>query len=91
MGEHKKSGVSLMAGEIKEEIKSIGGFCTEKFKADHYTYNVDYKQLKDGDTIEVDGKEVVITKVGKPCFPDCPVGNKPCILNGNVAFGEYKK
>ena len=37
---------------------------------------------------EADGKPVKITRVGKPCFDECPLEKKPCILNGNVAFGE---
>ena len=87
----KKSGVSLMAGEIVEEIKGIDGFCTKKFKADIVTNGVDYNALKAGDVLELEGKKIQITKVGKPCFSDCPVENKPCILNHNVAFGEEVK
>ena len=87
----KKPGVSLMAGEIIEEIKGIDGFCTKKFKADIVTNGVDYNELKAGDVLELEGKRIQITKVGKPCFPDCPVEKKPCILNHNVAFGEEVK
>lgn len=102
-----KHGVSLMAGEIKEEIKNVHGFCTEKFHADIITFGVDYKTLNEGDILELSderyiiseekpelsGKKIRITKVGKPCFPDCPVPpeNKPCILNRNVAFAEEIK
>ena len=87
----KKAGVSLIAGEISEEIKSIDGFCTRKFKADHITEGLDYGALKPGDIVEADGKRIKITKVGKPCYKDCPVPaeKKPCVLNKNVAFGEY--
>ena len=80
-----------MAGEIIEEIKSIDGFCTKKFKADIITNGVDYKALKAGDVLDFGDRKVRITKVGKPCFSDCPVENKPCVLNGNVAFGEYEE
>ena len=87
----EKAGVSLMAGEIAEEIKNIDGFCTKKFRADFVTEGVDYAKLKEGDVLELGGKKVRITKVGKPCFADCPVPKelKPCVLNRNVAFGEY--
>lgn len=87
----KKAGVSLMAGEITEEIKNIDGFCTKKFKADYVTEGVDYGKLAEGDILELGGRKIRITKVGKPCFPDCPVPKeqKPCILNRSVAFGEY--
>ena len=86
-----KPGVSLMAREIVEEIKGIDGFCTRKFKADILTQGIDYKSLKEGDVLEIGEKKIRITKVGKPCFTDCPVPKekKPCVLNKNVAFGEY--
>ena len=87
----KKAGISLMAGEIADEIKSIEGFCTKKFKADIVTTGIDYKKLRENDVLELNGKNILITRVGKPCFPDCPVENKPCILNHNVAFGEELK
>lgn len=90
MGEKSKAGVSLMAGEIVEEIKNIDGFCTKKFKADIVTEGVDYEKLSVGDLLELGDKKVRISRVGKPCFADCPVENKPCILNHNVAFGEYE-
>lgn len=102
-----KHGISLMASEIKDEIKEIGGFCTNKFHANVMTSGIDYSALKEGDVIELSGdnfsfdeesghlagKKIVITKVGKPCFPDCPVPKeqKPCILNRNVAFAEEVK
>ena len=87
----KKAGVSLMAGEIIEEIKTIDGFCTKKFKADIITEGVDYSTLQAGDILEIEGRKIQITKVVKPCFADCPVENKPCILNHNVAFAEDVK
>ncbi len=93
MEKHKKdrSGVSLMASEIAEDIKKIDGLCTKKFKADILTDDIDYTDLKTGDILDIDGKKIKLTKVGKPCFPECPLpkDQKPCILNRNVAFGEY--
>ncbi len=91
MSEKERAGVSLMASEIEEEIKTIDGFCTKKFKADHLTKGLVYKSLKEGDILEANGRKIRITKVGKRCFSDCPVPKeqKPCILNRNVAFGEY--
>ena len=88
----KKFDVSLMAGEITEEIKTIDGLCTKKFKADHITYGLDYGKLEPGQTVEADGKKIRISKVGKPCFADCPVPKeqKPCILSRSVAFGCYE-
>ena len=99
-----KKGISLMAGEIIDEIKSIDGFCTKKFHADIITNGIDYKALSEGNELVLDnehftfteeaekykGKRIRITRVGKPCFPDCPVpkDQKPCILNHNVAFAE---
>lgn len=85
----KKAGVSLMASEILEEVSKLDGLCTKKFKADFYTKGVDYSTLKIDDIIEIEGKKIKISRVGKPCFDECTLPNKPCILNKNVAFGEY--
>ena len=89
----KKHGISLMAGEIAEEIKEVGGFCTQKFHADIITEGIDYSALKEGEVLSLGGRKIRITRVGKPCFPECPVPpeKKPCILNRNVAFAEEEK
>ena len=77
-----------MAGEIAEDISKTGGLCTGRFHADIVTCGVDYAELREGDIIEAGGRRVRITRVGKPCFPECPVENKPCVLQRSVAFGE---
>lgn len=84
----KKHGVSLMAGEIAEEIAELDGLCTKRFHADIITRGIDYSKLSAGDELYLDGKRIVITRVGKPCFPECALEDKPCALNRNVAFAE---
>ena len=86
----EKTGVSLMANEAVEAVKKLDGLCTKKFHADIYTNGIDYSKLKVGDIISADNKRVRITRVGKRCFDECTLPNKPCVLNKNVAFGEYE-
>lgn len=85
----KKAGVSLMASEVIEEVGMLDGLCTKKFKADYYTKGIDYSRLKAGDIIEIEDKRIKISRVGKPCFDECTLPDKPCVLNRHVAFGEY--
>lgn len=91
MKDTKRAGVSLMAGEILESIQAVDGFCIRKFKADIVTEGIDYGRLKPGDVLKYGERKIRITRIGKPCFTDCPVPaeQKPCMLNKNVVFGEY--
>ena len=86
MGKH--GDISLIAGEILEELKTIDGLCTKRFHADLTTVGVNYDAMCVGDIVTVNGRKIRITKVGKPCFAECELEDKPCVLAGNVAFGE---
>ena len=80
--------ISLMDKAMVSYMKENDGLCMKKFHADIITENIDYSKVKPGDIIEVNNKKIRLTKVGKSCFPECSLTNKPCPLSKNVAFGE---
>lgn len=80
--------ISLMDEKMINYMKENDGLCMKKFHADIITNNIDYSSLKVGDIIEVNNKKIRLTKVGKSCFSECKMLNKPCALSVNVAFGE---
>ena len=80
--------ISLMDKAMVSYMKENDGLCMKKFHADIITDNIDYASIKPGDIIEVNNKKIRLTKVGKSCFPECKLDNKPCPLSKNVAFGE---
>lgn len=79
--------ISLMDKSMISYMKEIDGLCMKKFHADIITNNIDYSSLKVGDIIEVNNKKIRLTKVGKPCFSECKLESKPCLLSKCVAFG----
>lgn len=87
----KKYEVSLIDAKALEAIKSMDGLCTKRFHADIITEDLDYEQLHAGDVVALKDKKIMIQKVGKECFAECPLpaDQKPCILSKSVAFGEY--
>ena len=80
--------ISLMDKAMISYMKENDGLCMKKFHADIITDNIDYASIKPGDIIEVNNKKIRLTKVGKSCFSECSLTNKPCLLSKNVAFGE---
>ena len=80
--------ISLMDKSMVSYMKENDGLCMKKFHADIITDNIDYSKVKSGDIIEVNNKKIRLTKVGKSCFSECKLDNKPCPLSKNVAFGE---
>ena len=81
--------ISLMDEKLISYMKEHNeGLCMKKFHADLITNNIDYSSLKVGDIITVNNKKIRLTKVGKSCFSECKLENKPCPLSKNVAFGE---
>ena len=80
--------ISLMDEKMINYMNSNNGLCMKKFHADIITSDIDYLSLNVGDIIDVNGKKIRLTKVGKSCFSECILDNKPCPLSKNVAFGE---
>lgn len=80
--------ISLMDKTMVQYMKDNNGLCMKKFHADIITSNIDYLNLKVGDIITVNNKKIRLIKVGKSCFSECSLTNKPCLLSKYVAFGE---
>lgn len=80
--------ISMMDISMIDYMKDNDGLCMKKFHTDIITENIDYSKLKVGDIINVNNKKIRLTKIGKSCFPECKLDNKPCPLSKNVAFGE---
>lgn len=91
--ERKYSLIDKKTNEYLVDAKKhdIIGLCFEKFKAD-YIVDMDIQKLKVGDEIKVDDTLMIITKVGKNCYPsDCglyKMDGKACRLATNVAFAK---
>ena len=83
----KHNDISLMDEKMIDYIKNNDGLCMKKFHADIITKNIDYSSLIVGDVITVDNRKIRLTRVGKPCFQECSMTIKPCMLSKCVAFG----
>lgn len=70
---------------------SIQGLCFNKFKAD-FVFDGNIKYLNVGDTIYINGIKMIITKIGKGCYPmDCDFfkkNSKFCELKNGIAFAK---
>ena len=84
----KRPEISLLSGEILPEIRQMDGFCSRKFDADIITYGLDYRLLQPGSVLTVGNTSFSVTRVGKKCYPDCPLHgeNVPCPLPFSCAF-----
>ncbi len=81
-------GVSLAADTI---VRAPEGLCSARFHADIVTHGVDYASLRVGDVLNVDGRTIRITRVGKHCHDACPLAQRgeSCMLKTHCAFGEW--
>ena len=80
--------ISLMDESMIEYMKGKDGLCFKRFHADIITKDLDYSKLQVEDILTIDNKKIRLTRIGKPCFSECKLDNKPCLLNKSVAFGE---
>lgn len=87
----KHSDISLMDFKLINYMKDKDGLCFKRFHADIITENIDYFKLKVGDIITLNNMRIKLTRVGKPCFSECKLIDKPCLLSKCVAFGEVIK
>lgn len=89
----KYSIIDIDTKKFLETMKNTNGkgLCFAKFKAD-YIFNGNIKDLNVGDKINIDGIDMIITQIGKGCYPnDCELyieNGVPCILKENVAFAK---
>lgn len=82
--------ISLMAGELLPDIRSMGGHCTSRFEADIETENLDYSAISVGIGLKTGTAVIEITAVGKMCFDECNIRQRGerCPLPQNCAFGR---
>lgn len=86
----ERKDVSFLDKESRGRIDSgcdQRALCHKKFKED-VTLDA---PVALGDIIEVDGKKVEITQVGKKCYSSCQLFKEegPCFLAKNAAFGKW--
>jgi len=93
VGDHKseKDGsVSLLSGEAEEQIRDLGGLCTARFVANIVTEGVEYTHLRVGTRMTIGSCELILTRVGKPCYEECAIAQtgETCPLPQNCAFAR---
>lgn len=69
------------------------GLCVSRFMPNITTAGLDYKDLKAGDCLNINGAEIEITGTGKRCFPECEFvqSGTVCRIKHTVAFAKIKK
>lgn len=82
--------ISLLPGELEEEIRKAEGFCSKKFKANITTLGIDYSSLQKGTQLRIGQALLEITQQGKRCFDECPIRQRGerCPLCSNCAFAK---
>lgn len=93
VGDHKseKDGsVTLFSREAEERVRDLGGLCTAKFAANIITDGLDFSRLIKGTRLIVGGCELILTRVGKPCYEDCAIlqRGETCPIPQNCAFAR---
>jgi len=86
----KDGSISLLSREAEEQIRNLGGLCTAKFAANIVTEGEDYTHLRVGMRLIVGTCELILTRVGKPCYEDCAIAQtgETCPLPQNCAFAR---
>ena len=83
--------LSLASVEALEEVSGLDGLCVKKFMADLVTEGVDYRSIGPGTLLSAGDAVFEICSVGKRCFPECSLEQKPCALAGGCAFAQVKE
>lgn len=86
----KRKDVSFLDRESRMRIDSgcdQRALCQKKFREDVTLDDA----VKVGDIVEVDGKKVEITQLGKKCYSSCQLFKEegPCFLARHAAFGKW--
>lgn len=86
----KDGSVSLLSSEAEQAIRGLGGLCTGRFMANILTSGLDYANLREGTRLAAGECELVVTRVGKPCYEACVLyaGGEPCPLPKSCAFAR---
>lgn len=82
--------LSLMASELLPSIRDMDGLCTQKFHADLVVEGLGWPGLEVGARLAFGAVVVEITKIGKTCYPECPIcrRGRSCGLPDHVAFAK---
>ena len=96
VGDHrseKDGSVSLLSRETEEQIRDLGGLCTARFAANIVTEGVKYTDLRVGTRLTAGKCELVLTRVGKPCYEECAIAQtgETCPLPQNCAFARVTR
>ena len=83
--------LSIASVEALEEVSGLDGLCVKKFMADLVTEGVDYRSIGPGTLLSAGDAVFEICSVGKRCFPECSLEQKPCALAGGCAFAQVKE
>lgn len=91
VGDHrseKDGSVSLFGLEAEEQIRDLGGLCTARFAANIVTEGMDYTHLRVGTCLTIGSCELILTRVGKPCYEGCAIAQtgETCMIPQNCAF-----
>ena len=86
----KDGSVSLLSGEVEEQIRAAGGLCTNRFSANIVTSGLDYANIREGTRLRIGETELEIVHVGKPCFDECALfqQGEECPLPTSCAFAR---
>ncbi len=86
----KDGSVSLLSGEAEEQIRGLGGLCTDRFMANIVTRGLNYAVLKAGERLTIGDCELEVVRVGKPCYEVCSLVRRKevCPLPLSCAFAR---
>lgn len=85
--------VCLMSVETKEKLKDYqDGLCVKRF-VETLLIDLSPTEIAVGDCLLVGDAEIIITKKGKRCFPECTFvqNNRSCPLVSEPLFGKVIK
>ncbi|MEL5897855.1 MOSC domain-containing protein [Clostridium sporogenes] len=92
---NKNRQVCLIGIEGKEKLEQVknDGLCIRRFKETITTQGIELYKLEVGTRIRIGESLMEISKVGKSCFPECPIikTGKKCSLSNEVVFMNVTK
>lgn len=80
--------VSIFPAEW-DGLREPDGLCSRRFVANLVVAGFDPGALAPGQNLEIGGAVLAVERVGKDCYPDCPVhgrGSAPCVLGRGCVF-----
>jgi len=83
--------VCLMSKKTTDRLSNYGeGLCIERF-IETILIDLDSDLISVGDVLMLGEAEVLITKKGKRCFPECTLIKQKCPLMTEALFGKVIK